>query len=174
MLLSLWYYVTIGTRNSIHSLHFMSVVGKSTCSGLKTRLYISYHGWNAVRYIKQRVYFMKDDRIYFDTKYMTVLQIEQILQYFEYWKFAHFFLTSNRSISAWHSSFMDEFLVQQRGLLILDECYVGGFWSQPTMFLYNPIQLGRHSFRKLWQSNLMLILIDTSSIKLVPDLLLYS
>ena len=32
----------------------MSVVGKSTCSGFKTGLYISYYGGNAVRYIKQR------------------------------------------------------------------------------------------------------------------------
>ncbi len=53
----------------------MSVVGKSTCSGFKTGLYISNHGGNAVRYINQRGYFMKDGRIpsYFDTKYMTVL-----------------------------------------------------------------------------------------------------
>ncbi len=57
----------------------MSVVGKSTCSGFKTGLHISYHGGNAVRYIKQRGYFMKDARIYgyFDPKYMTVLRIEQ-------------------------------------------------------------------------------------------------
>ena len=57
----------------------MSVVGKSTCLGFKTGLYISYHGGNAVWYIKQRGYFMKDARIsgYFDTKYMTVLRIEQ-------------------------------------------------------------------------------------------------
>ncbi len=58
----------------------MSVVGKSTCSGFKTVLYISHHGRNAVRDIKQRGYFMEDGRIsgYFDTKYMTVLRIEQI------------------------------------------------------------------------------------------------
>ena len=48
----------------------MSVVGKSNCSGFKTGLHISYHGQNAVRYIKQRHYFMKGSRIcdYFDTK----------------------------------------------------------------------------------------------------------
>ena len=52
----------------------MSVVRKSTCSGFKTGLYISYLGGNAVRYIKQRGYFMKDAQIFghFDTKYMTV------------------------------------------------------------------------------------------------------
>ncbi len=59
----------------------MSVVGKSTCSGSKTGLYIFYHGGNAVRYIKERSYFLKDGRIsgYFDTKFLKVLQIEQIL-----------------------------------------------------------------------------------------------
>ena len=63
----------------------MSVVGKSTCSGFKTGLYISYHGDNVVRYIKQRGYFMRDGWIsgYFDTKYMTALRIEQILHNFE-------------------------------------------------------------------------------------------
>ena len=63
----------------------MSVVGKSTCSRFKTGLYISYHGENAVRDIKQRGYFLKDSRIsgYFDTKYVTVLQIEQILHSFK-------------------------------------------------------------------------------------------
>ncbi len=71
----------------------MSVVGKSTCSGFKTGLYISYHGGNAVRYIKQMCYFMKDPGIsgYFDTKYMTVLRIEQTLHNFEDQKFANFF-----------------------------------------------------------------------------------
>ncbi len=70
----------------------MSVVGKSTCSGFKTGLYICYHGGNAVRYIKQRDYFLKYAWIsgYFDTKYMTVLRIEQILHNFEDQKFAHF------------------------------------------------------------------------------------
>ncbi len=63
----------------------MSVVGKSTCSGFKTGLYTSYHGKNAIRYIKKRVYFIKDGRIsgYFDTKYMSLLRIEQILHNFE-------------------------------------------------------------------------------------------
>ena len=39
---------------------------------------------NAVNYIKQRGYFMKDGRItgYFDNKYMTAFRIEQILQNF--------------------------------------------------------------------------------------------
>ncbi len=68
------------------SIYFyvMSVVRKSTFSGFKTVLYTSYHGGNAARYIKQRVYFVKEVRIsgYFDTKYMTVLRIEQILHNF--------------------------------------------------------------------------------------------
>ncbi len=70
----------------------MSVVGKSTCSGFKTGLYISYHGGNAVRYIKQRVYFMKDGWIsgYFDTKYIAILWIEPILHNFEDQKIANF------------------------------------------------------------------------------------
>ncbi len=70
----------------------MSVVGKSTCSGFKTGLYISYYGGNVVRYIKQEGHVLKDARIsgYFDTKYMTVLQIEQILHNFEGQKFANF------------------------------------------------------------------------------------
>ena len=71
----------------------MSVVGKSTCSRSKTGLYISYYGGHAVMYIKQRGYVLKDTRIsgYFDTKYMTVLRIEQILHNFEDQKFANFF-----------------------------------------------------------------------------------
>ncbi len=54
----------------------ISVVGNSTCSGFKTGLYLSYHGKNAVRYIKQRGYFMKDHgqiSDYFDTKYDITL-----------------------------------------------------------------------------------------------------
>ncbi len=71
----------------------MSVVGKSTCSGSKTGLYISYHGGNAVRYINQRGYFLKDARTSgcFDTNYMTVLGTEQILHNFEDQKFANFY-----------------------------------------------------------------------------------
>ena len=71
----------------------MSVVGKSTCSGSKTGLYISYHGGNDVRHIKQRGYFLKEAQIsgYFDTKYMTVLRTVQILHNFEDQKFANFF-----------------------------------------------------------------------------------
>ena len=71
----------------------MSVVGKSTCSGFKTGLDISYHDGNDVKYIKQRGNFIKDARIsgYFDTKYTTVLRIEQILHNFEDQKFANFF-----------------------------------------------------------------------------------
>ncbi len=63
----------------------MSVVGKSTCSGFKTGLYKSYHGGNVVRYIKERSYFLEDGRIsgYFDTKYVAVLQIENIVHNFE-------------------------------------------------------------------------------------------
>ncbi len=82
--------------SSVHA-YLMSVVGKLTCSGFKTGLNISNHGWNDVRYIKQRGYLLKDVRVsgYIDTKYMTVLQIEQILLYFEDQRFANF-LTSNR------------------------------------------------------------------------------
>ena len=71
----------------------MSVVGKSTCSGFKAGFYIFCYGGNAVSYIKQRGYFLKDARIpsYFDTKYMTVSRIEQILHNFEDQKFANFF-----------------------------------------------------------------------------------
>ena len=66
-------------------LYMMSVVGKSTCPGFKTGLYISYHGENAVRYIKHRGYFMEDGRIpgYFDTKYMSVPRTEQSLHNFK-------------------------------------------------------------------------------------------
>ncbi len=66
---------------------------KSTCSGFKTGLIISYHGGDAVRYIEQRDYFLKDARIsgYFDTKHMTVLRMELILHNFEDQKFANFF-----------------------------------------------------------------------------------
>ena len=65
------------TGSNNDKTHMMSVVGKSTCSWSKTGLYISYHGRNAVRYIKERGYSLKDARIsgYFDTKYMTVLRI---------------------------------------------------------------------------------------------------
>ncbi len=65
--------------------HMMSVVGKSTCSEIETVLFLSYHGRNAVRYIKQRGYFMEDGRIsgYLDTKYMIILWIEEILHNFE-------------------------------------------------------------------------------------------
>ncbi len=69
----LWHYVR--GLNDV-----MSVVGKSTCSGFKIGLYISYHGGKAGRYIKQRGYFLKDGRIpgSFYTKFMTVFRIEQI------------------------------------------------------------------------------------------------
>ena len=71
----------------------MSDVGKSTCSRFKTGLYISYHGGNAVRFIRQRGFFLKDGRIsgYFDTNYMTILQIEQILHGLKDQKSANFF-----------------------------------------------------------------------------------
>ena len=51
-----------------------------------------YHGGNAVRYIKQRSYFLKSGQIsgYFGTKYTTVLQVEQILHNFEDQKVADF------------------------------------------------------------------------------------
>ncbi len=57
----------------------MSVVGKSTCSEFKTGLYKSYHGGNAVRYMKQMVKFLV---ILIPNNYMTVLQIEQITRHF--------------------------------------------------------------------------------------------
>ncbi len=104
------FYPLISFPHPIHINYkltdMMSVVGKSTCSGFKTGFYISYHGGNTVRYIKQRGYFMKDCRIsgYFDTKYITVLWIEQILHNYEDQKIANF-LTSNRSIFMWHSSY---------------------------------------------------------------------
>ena len=65
-----------GSQKNVVCSHMMSVVGKSTCSGFKTGLYISYYGGNAV---KQKGYFMKDPGISgdFDIKYMTVLRIEQ-------------------------------------------------------------------------------------------------
>ncbi len=71
----------------------MSVVGKLAYSWSKTGLDISYHGGNAVRYIKQRSYFLKDDRIpgYLGTKYMAVLQKETFLHNFEDQKIANFF-----------------------------------------------------------------------------------
>ena len=81
--------------NYYRNTHVMSVVGKSTCSGFKTGLYIlSYHGEKTVGYIKKRGYFLKDGRIsgYFDTSYMTDLQIEQILHNFEDQKIAFFYL----------------------------------------------------------------------------------
>ncbi len=63
----------------------MGVVGKSIRSGLKTGLYVSYHGGNDVNYIKQRSYFLKDGRMsgYFNSNYMTVLRIEKELHNFE-------------------------------------------------------------------------------------------
>ena len=81
----------MGGQIPLH-MQCMSVVGKSTCSGFLTGSYISYHGGNAVRYIKQRGYFLKNGRIpgYFDTKYMKVLRIEQILHSFEDQKIANF------------------------------------------------------------------------------------
>ncbi len=62
--------------NVSNCTYMMSVVGKSTCSGFKTGLYMSYHGGNVVSYIKKGGYFLKDAEIpgYFDTKYMTVLE----------------------------------------------------------------------------------------------------
>ena len=71
----------------------MSVVGKSTCSGFKIGLCISYHGGNSGRNIKQRGYVRKDGRIsgYFDTKYVTVVPIEQILHNFEDREIANLF-----------------------------------------------------------------------------------
>ncbi len=50
---------------------------------------------NDVRYIKERSYFLEDGPIsgYFDTKNMTVLQIEHIFHNFEDQKIAGFFST---------------------------------------------------------------------------------
>ena len=47
----------------------------------------------SVRYIKQRGYFLKDGWIfgYFDSKYITVLRIEQIFHHFEDQKSDNFF-----------------------------------------------------------------------------------
>ncbi len=59
----------------------MSVVQKSTCSGFKTKLYISYHSGNALRYInlfsalaRRCLSGCRDGGIsdYFDTIYLTV------------------------------------------------------------------------------------------------------
>ncbi len=75
----------------------MSVVGKSTCSGFKTGLYISYHGGNAVRYIKQRDYFMKDAQRQSKKIYMTLP-------------------TSMESSTATNSSFPEKLLLVIRGL----------------------------------------------------------
>ncbi len=85
----------------------MSVVGKLTCSGFKTGLYTFYHGGNAVRYIKQRGYFLKDGRIsvYFDTKYMTICQIEQILHNFEDQKIVNFLNLEQVNFRVTHSSY---------------------------------------------------------------------
>ena len=54
---------------------------------------ISYHRGNPVRNIEQKGYFIKDGRIsgYFDTKYVTVVQIEQILHNFNDQKIANIF-----------------------------------------------------------------------------------
>ena len=88
-------------RNKYVGAYMMSVVGKSTCSGFKTGLYVSYHGANAVGYIKERSYFLRDGQIsgHFDTEFMSILQIEQISHNFEDQKMANF-STSNRSIFA--------------------------------------------------------------------------
>ncbi len=53
----------------------------------------TYHIMLEMPYIKQRGYFMKDGRIsgYFDTKCMTILQIENILHNFEDRQIAKFF-----------------------------------------------------------------------------------
>ena len=59
---------------------------------VQTGLYITYYGGNAVRYIKQRSYFLKCGRIssYFDIRYTTVLQIEKQMHIFEDQKIANF------------------------------------------------------------------------------------
>ena len=64
-----------GSESFRGPLEVHCIAGKSTCSGFKTGLFISYHFGNAVRYIKLRGYSIKDSRKsdYFDTKYMTVL-----------------------------------------------------------------------------------------------------
>ena len=79
-------------------------MGKSTSSGFKTGLDIINHGGNAVRYIEERDYFMKDARIscYFDTKCLTVLRIDQILDNFEDQIFANFFNLEQVKDGSWN------------------------------------------------------------------------
>ncbi len=78
----------------------MSVVGKSTCSGFKTGLYISYHGENVVRYIKQRGYFMKRCSNFWLFWYQMYGCTSNRTHFTQFW----IFFTSNRSIFTWHSS----------------------------------------------------------------------
>ncbi len=66
----------------------MRVVGKSTCSGFKTGLHISFHSRNAARYRNRGFKFLI---ILISNNYMTVLRTEQILHNFEDRKFANFF-----------------------------------------------------------------------------------
>ncbi len=71
----------------------MSVVGKSTCSGLKPWMYISYHGGN-VASVSNREFILRnmvEFLVIFDTKHMIFLRIEQLLHNFEDQKIANFF-----------------------------------------------------------------------------------
>ena len=66
--------------------------GKIDLFRVQNGLYMSYHGGKVVRCITRRGFFLNNGRIsdYFDTKYMTVFRIEQILHNFEDQKFANF------------------------------------------------------------------------------------
>ncbi len=75
--------------------------GKIDLFRVKTGLHMSYNGVNAVRYIKQRGYFMKDGRIYgyFDTKYMTISQTEQNVHNIEDQKIANFLTLNTEQVN---------------------------------------------------------------------------
>ncbi len=71
----------------------MSAVGKLTCSGFKTVVYMFHHGGNDIRFNNQEYDILESCRMsdYFDTKYTKVVQIELALQKFEDWKIGNFF-----------------------------------------------------------------------------------
>ncbi len=87
-------------------VHLMSVAGRSTCSGFKTLLYISYHGKSPVKYIKERNYFLKDGWIpgYFDTTNFTQNFEELTIANFFFFLIFNFFNLKQVNF-AWHSSF---------------------------------------------------------------------
>ena len=75
------------------------VMKKQTSSGFIIGLYITLFGEKALEYINQESYFLNDWRIpcYFDTKFTTVVQIEQILWRFKSQKLPKFW-TPKRSV----------------------------------------------------------------------------